>query len=158
MKIPIKKYLTILTLFTLTGAGFSYSIPTAFGQDRFMIAQADKKAKSKKTDDKKVSKETDEEESDALFLETEKENRDYLPEIFRCPECGYEQDEEGFCPDHDKMELVKIKSKGRDPLAPMELDGNEDIVVDIPLTSLEFKKNQKPEPASGSRTIKPKGG
>lgn len=74
------------------------------------------------------------------FLPDTEENREFLPELFRCSECGYEQDEEGYCPDHTEIELIKILSRGRDPLEPPELDGNEDIIVDIPLRGLQFRK------------------
>lgn len=74
------------------------------------------------------------------FLPDVEENREFLPELFRCSECGYEQDEEGYCPDHTEIELIKILSRGRNPLEPSELDGNEDIIVDIPFRGLQFRK------------------
>ncbi len=82
-----------------------------------------------------------------LFLREGKENQKFLPDIFRCPECGYEQDEPGFCPDHDESVLILVRSKGKNPLEPSEVDGNEDIVVDIPLTGLSLKRVA---PASGT--------
>lgn len=87
-----------------------------------------------------------------LFLREGKENQKFLPDIFRCPECGYEQDEPGTCPDHDESVLVLVRSKGKNPLEPSEVDGNEDIVVDIPLTGLSLKKAT---PASGTVTPGP---
>ena len=64
-----------------------------------------------------------------------------MPDIYRCPDCGYEQDEAGFCPDHTTLELVKIISDVKNPLTPSELDGNEDILVDVPL-NIDFKKDE----------------
>ena len=80
------------------------------------------------------------EAGEELFLKEGKANQQFLPDIFRCPECGYEQDEPGSCPDHDESALVLVRSKGKNPLEPPEVDGNEDIVVDIPLTGLSLKK------------------
>jgi hypothetical protein len=129
---PKKKFLTI-TLLTLMGAGFSFSFLS-------VVSAAEKKEKSKaKTKTKTETTETEEEPD--LFLQESKQNVEFLPDIYKCPECGYEQDEPGSCPDHNDMELVKVLSKGRDPLEPSELDGNEDIIVDIPLKNLEFRKD-----------------
>jgi len=101
-------------------------------------------ADSKKSRDKAKSGDKtgagDEEAGEELFMKEGKENQKFLPDIFRCPECGYEQDEPGFCPDHDESALVLVRSKGKNPLEPSEVDGNEDIVVDIPLTGLSLKK------------------
>ena len=137
MRISFPKLLATITLFTFLGAGFSYT-PKAFANERFMLAKAETKKKTKK----KQAKQSDEkkDEGDSLFLEEKTENKEYMPDIYRCPECGYEQDEPGFCPDHNKIELIKVLSKGKDPLAPTELDGNEDILVDIPLSNIKFKK------------------
>ncbi|HOY65459.1 MAG TPA: hypothetical protein PLP29_01145 [Candidatus Ozemobacteraceae bacterium] len=82
----------------------------------------------------------DEDAGEDLFLREGKENQKFLPDIFRCPECGYEQDEPDSCPDHDESVLVLVRSKGQNPLEPPDVDGNEDIVVDIPLTGLSLKK------------------
>lgn len=79
-------------------------------------------------------------EEEGLFLPESPETQDWLPDIWRCPECGYEQDEPGTCPDHTDTELVKVLAQGKNPLAPAELDGNEDLVVDIPLTGLALRK------------------
>lgn len=101
---------------------------------------------SNKRPEKAAAKEKESESGDAaetgedLFLREGKENQKFLPDIFRCPECGYEQDEPGSCPDHDESVLVLVRSKGKNPLEPSEVDGNEDIVVDIPLTGLSLKK------------------
>ncbi|NLI78056.1 MAG: hypothetical protein GX442_16685 [Candidatus Riflebacteria bacterium] len=86
----------------------------------------------------------DEGEENGLFLPEVADNQTYLPDIFRCPECGYEQDEPGTCPDHGETELIKILSKGKNPLAPPELDGNEDLLVDVPLTGLVLRKTPAP--------------
>ncbi|HEY9070679.1 MAG TPA: hypothetical protein VIV61_10520 [Candidatus Ozemobacteraceae bacterium] len=88
-----------------------------------------------------MAKTSDKEEaSEDLFLREGKDNQKFLPDIFRCPECGYEQDEPGTCPDHDESPLVLVRSQGKNPLEPPDVDGNEDIVVDIPLTGLSLKK------------------
>ena len=108
---------------------------------------------SKKRQEKTVAKEKEGDAVDAaetgedLFLREGKENQKFLPDIYRCPECGYEQDEPGTCPDHDESALVLVRSKGKNPLEPSDVDGNEDIVVDIPLTGLSIKKAA---PASGT--------
>ncbi len=92
---------------------------------------------------------TAEGEEGGLFLPEAADNQTYLPDIFRCPECGYEQDEPGTCPDHGETELIKVLSKGKNPLAPPELDGNEDLLVDVPLTGLVLRKTPTPV-ASGT--------
>ncbi|MBF0406765.1 MAG: hypothetical protein HQM10_05405 [Candidatus Riflebacteria bacterium] len=108
----------------------------------------DKKAKKKgdksEKDDSKKSEKTDDEEN--LFLKEKEETQSYLPDLFRCPECGYEQDEAGTCPDHSEVELINVRSKGKNPLEPQEYDGNEDILVDVQLDDLQFKK-KAPEAA-----------
>ncbi|MGM0598231.1 MAG: hypothetical protein ACQETH_00320 [Candidatus Rifleibacteriota bacterium] len=112
----------------------------------------------------KTEEETDENEemldesSENLFLKEEKANVKYMPDIYRCPECGYEQDHPGSCPDHNKIELIKIISESRDPMAPPELDGNEDIIVDIPLKNLEFRKETILKTASESGKLKKESG
>ncbi|OQA24262.1 MAG: hypothetical protein BWY59_02276 [Verrucomicrobia bacterium ADurb.Bin345] len=108
---------------------------------------------TKKKQEKPASKEKEsgsveaDEGGEELFLREGKENQKFLPDIYRCPECGYEQDEPGTCPDHDESALVLVRSKGKNPLEPSDVDGNEDIVVDIPLTGLSIKKAA---PASGT--------
>lgn len=83
--------------------------------------------------------ESDAKEEEGLFLKETSGQDKFLPDVFRCPECGYEQDEPGVCPDHDQSELIKVLSEGKSPLAPAEVDGNEDILVDIPLTGLVLR-------------------
>ena len=82
--------------------------------------------------------------------------KNYVPDIYRCPECGYEQDISGTCPDHTTVDLVIIRDKARNPLAPVEYDGNEDIIVDIPLKNVVFKKeileDNKAEESNDSKT------
>lgn len=112
-----------------------------------------KKRREKTSDKEKKTDSTEAEESgEDLFLREGKENQKFLPDIFRCPECGYEQDEPGTCPDHDESVLILVRSKGKNPLEPSEVDGNEDIVVDIPLTGLSLKKAA---PASGTVSPQP---
>ncbi len=138
--------LRILTLLALMGAGFSYfdGLPLS-GQTRIQAApkasessKGSARRKKAATDKKKAQVQEDE---DAMFLKDAEKAMTYLPDIFRCPECGYEQDEPGNCPDHNTIELVKVLSRGRDPLEPAELDGNEDLIVDIPLKGLQFRKD-----------------
>lgn len=86
-----------------------------------------------------------------LFL-PDQENLDFMPDIFRCPDCGYEQDEPGFCPDHIEVSLIRVPDKNRDPLAPPELDGNEDLIVDIPLRGIQFRKDE-PSTATDSLIV-----
>jgi len=138
--------LRILTLLALMGAGFSYfdGLPLS-GQTRMQAApkagesgKSGTRRKKAATDKKKAQVQEDE---DAIFLKDAEKAMTYLPDIFRCPECGYEQDEPGNCPDHNTIELVKVLSRGRDPLEPAELDGNEDLIVDIPLKDLQFRKD-----------------
>lgn len=82
--------------------------------------------------------------------------KNYVPDIYRCPDCGYEQDVSGTCPDHPTVDLVIIRDKARNPLAPVEYDGNEDIIVDIPLKNVVFKKeileDNKAEESNDSKT------
>ncbi len=99
-----------------------------------------KKGEAGKSDKKEGKDATAPEEEEGLFLAETPETQTWLPDIWRCPECGYEQDEPGTCPDHGETELVKVLAKGKNPLAPAELDGNEDLVVDIPLTGLVLRK------------------
>ena len=100
-----------------------------------VMAQTEKAARAGSTRGRPVEAKPQED-----FLPDAEENRDFLPELFRCSECGYEQDEEGSCPDHTEIELIKVLSRGRDPLEPPELDGNEDIIVDIPMRGMQFRK------------------
>ncbi len=132
----------MIALLAILGAGFSSldSFPQLTAGRRVFAQTVTKKTvkKKKKADAVEKKKKTTEEDS-TFIMDTEKA-RDYLPDIYRCPECGYEQDEPGTCPDHNTMELIKVLSRGRDPLEPAELDGNEDLIVDIPLKDLQFKK------------------
>ncbi|NLM18183.1 MAG: hypothetical protein GX221_10745 [Candidatus Riflebacteria bacterium] len=80
--------------------------------------------------------------------QTEKK-RIFFPDIYRCPECGYEQDIPGKCPDHPFSDLLKTFAKTQNPLEPTELDGNEDLIADIPLSNLTF---YGPKPSSASDT------
>ncbi len=96
--------------------------------------------KKKQTEEKK--QETAEKADESDYLTDQEEALEYVPDIYRCAECGYEQDTPGTCPDHTTAELVKIADKARNPLAPVEYDGNEDIIVDIPLKNVVFRKEQ----------------
>lgn len=134
--------LKMLALLAILGAGFCSldSFPQlSVGQRVFAQAGTKKTVKKKKKADA-VDKKKQTKEEDSLFIMDTDKAKDYLPDIYRCPECGYEQDEPGTCPDHNTMELVKVLSRGRDPLEPVELDGNEDLIVDVPLKDLQFKK------------------
>lgn len=146
------KTMILLTLLAFLGAGFSY-------QARLLAEKAEKakaggKAKKTASSKKEVVDETVKDED--LFLKEEEVNLKFLPDIYRCSECGYEQDEPGYCPDHNEVELIKVLAKGRDPLEPSELDGNEDILVDIPLKNLEFRKDAVLSTASESQELKKK--
>jgi hypothetical protein len=134
-----KKAVVSLTLLALLSTGFLFFSDTLFS--------AEKQKRSRKTESKKEEAKK-EKESDELFLPEASANQEFMPDLYRCPECGYEQDEPGTCPDHNDMELTKVLSKGRDPLEPPELDGNEDLIVDIPLKNLEFKKENILETAT----------
>jgi hypothetical protein len=148
------KTVAMITLLAVYGAGFSYHCPLS-AQNSEESVSGKSKSKSGKKSDKKKKIEEAEEKTEELFLPEEEANQKFLPDIYRCPECGYEQDEPGFCPDHNEVELVKILAAGRDPLEPSELDGNEDILVDIPLKNLEFRKEAVLKNASDSPNIKP---
>ncbi|GAB4282083.1 MAG: hypothetical protein Kow0029_27450 [Candidatus Rifleibacteriota bacterium] len=142
----LKKSLALITLAVLFGSGFS-ACSQLNAAERKLAKEPVKKAEVK-------TEESPDEPSDDLFLKEIEANEKFLPDIYRCPECGYEQDEMGFCPDHNEIELVKVISRGRDPMEPSELDGNEDIVVDIPLKNLEFRKEAVFDNASNSQEIK----
>lgn len=152
----------MIALLAVCGAGFSSLDIVALEPARRVFAQTSTKrettasksktrAKKAKTAEKDKAAEVKADEP--MFLQETDKTVDFLPEIFRCPECGYEQDESGKCPDHSAIELVKILSPGRDPLAPAELDGNEDIIVDIPLKNIEFKKEAVTTPATESTQL-----
>lgn len=146
------KTVVMITLLALLGAGFS-SVQPVFAQGSEKAKVADKSKKSSKKTDAKASDAEISEKDEDLFLKEEEANLKFLPDIYRCSECGYEQDEPGFCPDHNEVELVKVLAKGRDPLEPAELDGNEDILVDIPLKNLEFRKDAVLSTASESEDL-----
>lgn len=146
----------IFIIFAFYALGFSFS--------SHLFAQDAHKSIARKNARKKVHKltsmssdemkpEMEGEKSEELFLPEENINQKYLPDIYRCPECGYEQDEPGFCPDHNEIELVRILAASRDPLEPSELDGNEDILVDIPLKNLEFHKEKVFKSTKDSLTV-----
>ncbi|MBU1107891.1 MAG: hypothetical protein KKB51_14555 [Candidatus Riflebacteria bacterium] len=143
----------LIALLAFTGAGLScFDIVSLEPARRVFAQEASKKRETSasKRKGKKVSKDqpVEVEQQEPMFLQETDKTATFLPEIYRCPECGYEQDEEGKCPDHTAIALVKVLSAGRDPLAPSELDGNEDIIVDIPLKNIEFKKEAVTTPAT----------
>ena len=145
------KKIAIITLLVFGSAGFSFlddfglisnsSVLHAARRSNRNSSNNKSSNKTKKTESKSSSSKNSEESSNnnELLVDNEK-SRDYMPDIYRCPDCGYEQDEAGFCPDHTTLELVKIISDTKNPLAPSELDGNEDILVDVPL-NIDFKKD-----------------
>ena len=145
----------LIALFAVTGAGFSCLDIVSLEPARRVFAQETVKKREtgtskRKSKGKKATKDQPVEvkQQEPMFLQETEKTVTFLPDIYRCPECGYEQDEEGKCPDHTAIDLVKILSAGRDPLAPSELDGNEDIIVDIPLKNIEFKKEAVTTPAT----------
>ncbi len=148
-----KKYFMI-ALLAVAGAGFSGLDLVPLEPARRVFAQ-DNRSKTRpasdktKTRAKKAGKDqsAEEKKEEPMFLQEADKTASFLPDIYRCPECGYEQDEEGNCPDHSAIVLIKVLSAGRDPLAPAELDGNEDIIVDVPLKNIEFRKEAVTTPA-----------
>lgn len=146
--IPVsKRRFKLLTLLALLGAGFSlFTSPGIFSAKvcaakKETLTQKKKSESVKKSEARSKKKAESDTEDETMFLKDSEKAIDYLPEIYRCPECGYEQDFSGTCPDHSTLALIKILSRGRDPLEPAELDGNEDIIVDIPLKNLQFRKD-----------------
>jgi hypothetical protein len=136
-KIKRKRVKLLTALFFLTFT-FTFGIlDTPFSG---ASAQDKKPKKPSKSQNKTDNKDSKSESSD--FLPESDLAKDYVPEIYRCPECGYEQDLPGTCPDHSLVELSLIVDRTKNPLAPSEYDGNEDILVDIPLKNLSFKKEQ----------------
>lgn len=109
-----------------------------------------KSGETKKKTEKPGAGEEKEKVDDDLFLAETRENQTWLPDLYRCPECGYEQDETGTCPDHLETSLVLVRAEGKNPLEPPEVDGNEDLIVDMPVTGLVFKKAA---PASGTAPV-----
>lgn len=151
LPMPAKKKIRV-ALFVLTlavSAGFSYNGLSA--QSTAKDTGKGKKAASRKKAD--AEEEKKKASGEDLFLTEQAANANFLPDIYRCAECGYEQDEPGFCPDHTEAELVKVPARGRDPLEPVELDGNEDILVDIPLRNLEFRKDAVLKNASEAEAL-----
>ena len=151
------KSIAIITLLVFGSAGFSFLDDFNLNSDSSVLYAARRtnrnsnksssssnknSSKTKKSESKSKSSEKIDDSSlnNDLLMDNEK-SRDYMPDIYRCPDCGYEQDEAGFCPDHTTLELVKIISDVKNPLAPSELDGNEDILVDVPL-NIDFKKDE----------------
>jgi len=157
------KGILILTLLVFTGAGFSFLDDFNLPKSNYSRLEAARKSrknnkkneKSNKSSQKKEEK-TEKKDSDS-FLPDNDNAKSYMPDIYRCPDCGYEQDEAGFCPDHVTLELVKIISNAKDPMVPNELDGNEDILVDVPLNivfkkdDLEAKKTDEKQPSEGEK-------
>jgi len=154
-----KRYFAI-ALFAVAGTGFSVLDVIPLEPARRVFAQ-DSKTKTAATRDKDKArtrkggkdKPVEVKEQEPMFLQEADKSASFMPDIYRCPECGYEQDEEGSCPDHTTIALVKILSAGRDPLAPAELDGNEDIIVDVPLKNIEFRKEAVTTPATDSEQL-----
>lgn len=154
-----KRYFTI-ALFAIIGAGFSGLDVVSLEPARRVFAQESRKKETTPRDKLKVrAKKSNKDESaevkkeEPVFLQESDQTASFMPDIYRCPECGYEQDEAGNCPDHTAITLVKVLSAGRDPLAPAELDGNEDIIVDVPLKNIEFRKEAVTTPATDSKQL-----
>ncbi len=148
------KSIAIITLLVFGSAGFSILDDFTFiRKSSLEAARRSRNTDKKKTTSKSSSKtssntkktdsteEVDKQSESSDFLADNDKAKSYMPDIYRCPDCGYEQDEAGFCPDHTTLELVKVISDVNSPLAPSELDGNEDILVDVPL-HIEFKKDE----------------
>ncbi len=144
------KSIAIITLLVFGSAGFSFLDDLTFiRKSSLEAARRSRNTDKKKTTSKTSSKtkkadsteEADKQSENSDFLADNEKAKSYMPDIYRCPDCGYEQDEPGFCPDHTTLELVKVISNVNNPLAPSELDGNEDILVDVPL-HIEFKKDE----------------
>ncbi len=110
-------------------------------KERPTPSRGNRKDKIKKGKQKVADAEEEKQQEDTELLADTENSKSYMPDIYRCPDCGYEQDEPGTCPDHSSLELIKVISAGKDPLAPQELDGNEDILVDVPL-NIQFKKDE----------------
>lgn len=146
------KSIAVSGLFAVVLAG---GLQTVAAQTRAPSDKTSRKKTERKAADKDAWKDQEAKTGlqESLFLQEGEKMIDYVPDIYRCPECGYEQDEPGTCPDHNTLELVKVISKGRDPLEPAEFDGNEDIIVDVPLKNLLFKKDVEPV-ATGSEKMK----
>lgn len=147
----------LIALLAVCGAGFSGLDIVSLEPARRVFAQESRReAKKAGSRSKSKSKKPDKGQpvevkiEEPMFLQESEASVSFMPDIYRCPECGYEQDEEGFCPDHTIIALVKVLSAGRDPLAPAELDGNEDIIVDVPLKNIEFRKETMTTPATGT--------
>lgn len=131
----------LLLVMTLSSFGPLCAAPAAERDPRSakdsISRSKDRKEKGKKAVEKKEAADT--EKGESLFLPETAENKAHVTELYRCPDCGYEQDETGFCPDHDEQALTLVLSQGRNPLEPAEVDGNEDLLVDLPLSGLQFK-------------------
>ncbi len=153
------RIIAIITLLSFYGAGFC--VLDNSGSDlklKYSVDAASKRNSRKNKKDSKKSeskKAVEEQKEDTELLMDNELARNYMPDIYRCPDCGYEQDEPGNCPDHVTLELIKIISDPKDPLAPAELDGNEDILVDVPL-NIQFKKDQIEEKKEDDKDTKSK--
>jgi hypothetical protein len=146
-KINKKKVKLLTALFFLT---FTFTFGT-LAEPSFGATKQDKKPKKpSKTQKPSKSDGKKQESASSDYLPESDLAKDYIPEIYRCPECGYEQDSPGLCPDHSLIQLALIVDRTKNPLAPTEYDGNEDILVDIPLKNLVFKKEQLSDEATDS--------
>lgn len=139
----------ILIIAAMMVFGGTIAEPLFFSSEEAFVsglyaARRNKKSKASKKKDKteETKQKTADKAEESDYLSDAEEATEYVPDIYRCADCGYEQDEPGVCPDHTTVELVKIADKARNPLAPVELDGNEDIIVDIPLKNVVFRKEQ----------------
>ena len=135
----IVAFFFFLSLMGAQGASRSTSNSAGAGERARKPSSSSSKKKTTEGQEKK-GKDEEEKPKESLFLPEPDQSQAYTPEIFRCAECGYEQDELGVCPDHESNQLILVLSKGKNPLEPPEVDGNEDLLVDIPLTNVTFKK------------------
>lgn len=140
----------VLSVLLLAASPFCEAAEKGKKSDKSSVSEKKKSPEKRTRAEKNSDSPESGDEGEDLFLREGKDNQKFLPDIFRCPECGYEQDEPGTCPDHDESALILVRSKGKNPLEPSEVDGNEDIIVDIPLTGLSLKKS-----ATASGTVTP---
>lgn len=162
------KILLLISIFVMGDSMFSLPFRSADCTSGILSAKEKSKTKQSSKKTKKSGSKTEKTKASAKNVDSPKSAddseylpepelaKDYVPNIYRCPECGYEQDVVGTCPDHATIDLVLIRDKARNPLAPAEYDGNEDIIVDIPLKNVVFKKeileDDKTEDSNGSKT------
>lgn len=154
----VARGLLVLTLswavLPVSGAARSRGTSARDGQTVGKAGNAPAKGTADSKDKRKRTRKEDvEEPEEQLFLKEGAGQEKFLPDVYRCPECGYEQDESGACPDHDQFALVKVLSQGKNPLAPTEVDGNEDLIVDIPLTGLTLRTVSSTEVATASEAL-----